>query len=184
MPERESRRRRERRDEAPLGAYTALTTLFGAGVAGLLAWSSSRHRLPARVSARDTLLIGLATHKVARIIAVDKVTRSVRAPFVEEAPASAGGTREVARGRGLQKALGQLVTCPYCLAPWVAGAFLAAYTVSPPAARMVATLFATVAVSDAANHAYLALIKAERHAGEHREHSAPAPTADIVLATE
>jgi hypothetical protein len=159
--------------ERPLGAYAALTALFGAGLFGLLAWSTSRQRLPGRVSAADTLLIGLATHKLSRIAAKEPIAATLRAPFTEEARARSGKVKEVARGTGLRRALGELVTCPYCLAPWIAGGLLAGYTVSRPAARFVATLFSTVAVSDLANHAYLTLVVAEKVVADAAHRSAP-----------
>src|SRR5690606_927983 len=162
MAEPRSRRRPHHRHQEPIGAYSTLTALFGTGLLGLLAWSSARRRLPRRVSARDTVLIGIATHKLSRIIARERVTSALRAPFTEEEP-EAGVAHVRPRGHGLRKALGELVTCPYCLAPWIAGGLLASYTINPPAARMVATLFTAVAVSDVANHVYLAVVKTEEH---------------------
>ena len=184
------------RSESPLGAYSTLTALFGAGVLGVIAWSSSRGRLPRRVSARDTLLIGVATHKLARLIAKERVTQTIRAPFTEEKPVGLSPSKrvEVARGSGMRKAVGQLLTCPYCLAPWIAGGLLAAFTVSPPAARLVASLFSAVAVSDVATHAYQTLMKVERQAGSAAQppeptvivpgEERPAAEPDIVVASE
>ena len=46
--------------------------------------------------------------------------------------------------------------CPYCLATWVAGGFVAGMAVSPRRTRAVAGLFATVAIADGLHLAYRA----------------------------
>ena len=64
----------------------------------------------------DVALIGVATHKFSRMAAKDKVTSPFRAPFsrfLEKG--SPGEIEEESRGTGVQKAIGDLVTCPYCL---------------------------------------------------------------------
>jgi hypothetical protein len=148
----------------PLVPYATALGVFGAAVVGFLSWARARRRLPGRVSAPDTLLLGFATHKIARLIATEPVTRPLRAPFVSEEQKPTGETVEVTAGRGARRALGELVTCPYCLAPWVAAGFLAAHSLSPRRTRFVAGTFAAVAVSDFANRLYATLTKVERRA--------------------
>ena len=60
-------------------------------------------------------------------------------------------------GEGLTRAVGDLLTCPWCIAPWVAGTLYTIFLVNPPAARLVAAAFSSVALSDALQHAYSAL---------------------------
>lgn len=60
------------------------------------------------------------------------------------------------RGTGLRKAIGDLVTCPWCTGPWVAGALMAGLVSRPRATRVIAGGFAAVAVSDFLHHAYQA----------------------------
>jgi hypothetical protein len=148
-----------------LVSYGLLIGVYGAGLGGLVCWAASRGRLPRQVPPRDVVLFGLATHKLTRIIGKDRIARPVRAPFVEfeKAPGSAA-IEEKSRGRGLRRALGDLVRCEYCLAPWVAGGLFTTYAVQPRAARFVAALFGTVAVSDLLNQAY----SAEKRLTEHR----------------
>src|ERR1700704_5982204 len=81
--------------ERPLGSYTILTGAYGAGFAGSLIALRARDReLPERLTTRDVLLVGIATHKLSRLIAKDKVTSFIRAPFTRFQQASGQGEVE------------------------------------------------------------------------------------------
>jgi Protein of unknown function (DUF1360) len=137
----------------PLGSYAVLTTVFNAAFAGALL--AGRDRLPERFSPGDLALMAVGTHKLSRLIAKDRVTSAVRAPFT--APHEEGGPGEVherPRGDGLRRALGELLTCPYCLDQWVAGGFVAGMVLAPRATRTVASMFTVVAGSDVLQHGY------------------------------
>lgn len=98
--------------DAPLGGYAVLMGLYGAAFAGfLLARRRSGRPLPERPALADIVLLGVATHKVSRLITKDWVTSPLRAPFTEyKGEAGAGELEEKARGEGMQKAVGQLFT--------------------------------------------------------------------------
>jgi uncharacterized protein DUF1360 len=137
----------------PLGSYALLTTIFNTAFAGAL--FAGRDRLPERFSVGDLALMAVGTHKLSRLIAKDRVTSAVRAPFTE--PHQEGGPGEVherPQGRGLRRALGELLTCPYCLDQWVAGGFVAGMVLAPRATRTVASMFTVVAGSDVLQHGY------------------------------
>ena len=93
--------------ERPLGSYAALTGVFLTLTAAFLAWiRASGRELPERVGPGDLALITVATHKASRLIAKDRVTSAVRAPFTRfEGDAGPGEVDEKARGRGLRRAL-------------------------------------------------------------------------------
>lgn len=138
----------------PLGGYAALvgayTTIFG-GIGALLARS---RRLP-RLSPGDIALAGVATHKLTRILTRDWVTIPLRAPFTEFVESSGSGeVEEKARGTGIRRALGDLLTCNYCTGPWIAGALVAGMAAAPRATRAIASVFAAVAVSDFLHEGY------------------------------
>jgi hypothetical protein len=100
-------------------------------------------------------MLGIATHKIGRIITRDWVTSPLRAPFVEYVESEGGGeVKERSRGTGIQRAVGDLLTCPWCIAPWVAGTLYSLFVISPRAARLVAAGFTSVAISDFLQHAY------------------------------
>jgi hypothetical protein len=100
-------------ERMPLGAYTALMGLYGLTVGGML-WAASRKKdrpFADEVKLSDVLLLGVATHKVSRLITKDWVTSPIRAPFTEyKGTAAAGEVEEEARGEGMQLATGQLLT--------------------------------------------------------------------------
>ena len=77
----------------------------------------------------------------------EKVESWIREPFVEETPE---GERRP-KGHRMRYAVGELLTCPFCLAQWVAGGFVLGAALAPRATRAVAALFATYGVSDALN---------------------------------
>jgi hypothetical protein len=137
--------------ELPLGSYAVLLTTFGSAFGWLLAKTRGR----AAPKASEVVLLGLATHKLTRIIARDAVTGVVRAPFTQfEGEAPAAEVDERSRGRGLRKAVGQLVSCQYCLGPWVAGALTFAHAVFPRETRRVAGVLTSVLISDFLHRTY------------------------------
>jgi hypothetical protein len=105
---------------------------------------------PAKASAMDVLVGGVATHKLSRLLAKGSVTSPVRAPFTEfEEPAGPAEHQEHARGTsGVRHTIGELLTCPFCLAVWVGTMYVGMLTLAPRPARTIATLFSVVAVSD------------------------------------
>jgi len=142
-------------EPTPLAAHAALMGLWSAGVATFLA--TCARRLPEQARWSDLALMSIATHKLARIATKDRVTAPLRAPFVRfEKTIGAGEVSETARGRGLQRAIGELVTCPLCIAPWVAAALGIGFVLSPRVTRFIAGMFAAVAISDSLQHVYAA----------------------------
>src|SRR5262245_28073677 len=117
-----------RAEAQPLPQYAALATVFNGLYLGAVGAAAARHELPERMKVGDLVLLGAATHKLSRLIARDKVTAFLRAPFTEfEEEAGHGEVDERPRGRGLRRAVGELVSCPYCLGMWVAGGLTVAW---------------------------------------------------------
>jgi hypothetical protein len=145
----------------PIGGYAALTATFGTAFAGSLLIAHRKGReLPERIGAADIALAGIATHKLSRLLTKDKVTSAVRAPFTRYQKSSGHGeVEEKARGRGLRYATGELLTCPYCVGQWVAGAFFVGYVAAPRVTRLLASMWTAHALADAAQLAYSAAEK-------------------------
>lgn len=129
-------------DDRPLGSYAVLMSAFGVLCGGFAAWfSRSRRELPERIDARDLVLMTVASHKLARLLSKDRITSPLRAPFTQ--PLGEGGPGEVqetSRGRGLRRAIGQLLLCPYCLGMWTSGGFIAGLLTLPRFTRWVASV--------------------------------------------
>src|ERR1700736_4154688 len=91
--------------ERPLGSYGALMGVFAVLCAAFAAWFRAGDReLPDRVDPRDMALLAVATHKVSRLTAKDRVTSAVRAPFTRfQGDASPGEVDEASRGHGLRR---------------------------------------------------------------------------------
>ena len=146
-------------EERPLAQYMALVGVFNAAFLGAVGAAAAKGRLPERVGVGDIVLFGMATHKVSRLLARDRVTSFLRAPFTEfERDAGHGEVDEKPRGRGLQRALGELLVCPYCLGLWVAGGFAVGRLYAPRATRVTAAAFASLTISDVLQLAYRELI--------------------------
>lgn len=134
----------------PLAAYAALMGAFSTLAGAALVAAARADRLPERIGAGDVTLAGVATYQLSRLIARDRVTSAMRAPFTRfQGDAGHGEVDEAARGRGVQRAVGELLVCPNCLGLWVAGGFTAGLVAAPRATRAVAALFAVHAISDA-----------------------------------
>jgi hypothetical protein len=89
------------------------------------------------------------------LIAKDRVTSTVRAPFTTfQGDAGPGEVDEAARGHGLRRAIGELIVCPYCLGLWITCLFLGGLVVSPRPTRWIASALVAVSGSDMLQIAY------------------------------
>jgi hypothetical protein len=143
-------------DEMPLPGYAALLAIYAVGFGGLLALASRVGSPRTRsLRLRDLLLVGIATHKLTRTITRDRATAPLRARFTAyKRSLGHGEVEEEARGRGLRRAVGELLTCPFCTGPWIAGALVCGMALAPRPTRLVAGIFASVTVSDFLHQAY------------------------------
>ncbi|HEY7595942.1 MAG TPA: DUF1360 domain-containing protein [Actinophytocola sp.] len=134
----------------PLAGYTVVLGGYSA-LLGLLTGigRATGTRLPERVGVQDTVLLCLATHKASRLLAKDAVTSPLRAPFARyEEPAGEAELNESVRGSGVQHAVGELITCPFCLGVWVASGLTAGLVFAPRPTRLVLTALTAIATSD------------------------------------
>jgi hypothetical protein len=126
--------------ERPLGSYGLLVATFLALSGVFAAWLARSGRpVPDDVDLTDLALVSIATHKASRLLTKDRVTSVLRAPFTRpQGDEGAGEVEEAARGRGLRRAIGELLVCPYCVGMWIAGALTAGRLVAPRFTRQVA----------------------------------------------
>jgi Protein of unknown function (DUF1360) len=136
-------------DERPLPEYAALTAAFCAVLGGFLILA--RRRLPKRIAFGDMARLGLASYKIGRLVAKDDVTSWVRAPVTRDAETSEP------KPQGVERALGELVTCPYCVGVWAASGLSYALVLYPRQTRLVTTIFGAQAVTDFLNAAFVKL---------------------------
>jgi Protein of unknown function (DUF1360) len=146
---------KEECEEQLLAEYAALLGFYVASVAVLTGAAIEQKRLPKRFRLLDLALLGIATHKLSRIVAKDRITGILRAPFVSYVRSSgAGEVEEEPRGRGFQRGIGHLISCPYCMAPWCATALSFGLLFAPRVTRFFAGILVSVAASDFLHRAY------------------------------
>lgn len=141
----------------PLGSYTALMGVYGAGVGAALVAAERSGHLPDRFTPADVLLLSVATHRLTRTVSRDEVTRAMRAPFtvVRDDEAPPGELSEQPRpGSGPRRALGKLLSCTACLDQWTAGLFVCGFLAKPDVTRAVSAIFTVKSVADVLNIAY------------------------------
>jgi hypothetical protein len=132
-----------------MAVFAALASAFAGWFRG------SGRELPDRVGAGDLLLLTMASHKASRLIAKDRVTSAVRAPFTQlEGEGGPGEVSEKARGSGLRRAVGELLICPYCLGMWTSAALVAGLLVLPRFTRWVAAVLSIFFGSEVLQIAY------------------------------
>lgn len=140
----------------PLGAYATLAGIFSALFVTMV-WLSERtgRPVPNRLKLTDLALLGVATHKLSWVVANSSVTSFVRAPVTElrevNSPTSLD---EEPRGQGLQKALGGLLTCHFCLGMWIAAFFSYGITFLPRPTRFFASILTILTLSDFLHQRY------------------------------
>ena len=149
-----------RGEERPLGGdLGAMGVYAGLVAAGAAAVRASGREPPARIPLGDAALLTIATFRLARRIAKDPVTSPLRAPFTTfQGPSGhAEIAEEVREHGGVKHAVGELLTCPFCLAQWVGTAFVFGYATAPRATRLAALTMTTVAGSDVLQFLYDAI---------------------------
>jgi hypothetical protein len=144
------------RDDRPLGGYARTLGVYAAASAtAALAIRQRGLPLPERVGAYDLALLALATHKTSRTLTKESVTSPLRAgltEFVE--PGGPAESNERVSATGHTHALGELLTCPFCMSQWVATGFTVSLLLAPRATRVVLTVMSVRALSDALQLGY------------------------------
>ncbi len=145
-------------EHRPLGGYLAsMGTYTGVAAALAVAAKVAGRPAPERPSTSDVVLLAIATHKLSRLLTKDAVTSPLRAPLTRyDKPIGQGEVSEQVRDQGssVRHAFGELVSCPFCIAVWVATGLTGGLVLAPRLTRLVATAFTAVAASDFLQMAY------------------------------
>ena len=142
--------------DQPLAGYAAAMAVFATGaVAARVGVRLSGRDLPESYGSSDLLLGAMAVHKLTRIISKEAVASPLRVPFTRfTGKANSAELQEEIRVSGSLRSVGELVTCPFCLAPWLSTAYVTGLAAAPRTARAVAAIFSIVFASDVLQHAY------------------------------
>lgn len=135
-------------EHRPLGGYALLTGAFNAAFATALVAAHRSGRLDG-LRGGDVVLAAFATQKLSRLLAKDKVTSFLRAPFTRyQGESGPSEVSEAPRGTGLRMAMGELVSCPYCLGQWVSAGFTLGLMAAPRPTRAIAGTYAVLGLAD------------------------------------
>ncbi|MEV7041482.1 DUF1360 domain-containing protein [Amycolatopsis sp. NPDC051061] len=143
--------------DRPLAGYAGAMGAYGAFVGGLTALGRLLGaRVPHRIGAADTALLGAATFKASRMLAKAAITSPLRAPFTRyEEPAGEDELNESVPAKGhAGHAIGELVSCPFCLDVWIGTGLAAGLIMAPKPTRLVATVLTAVGAADALHLLY------------------------------
>jgi Protein of unknown function (DUF1360) len=132
-----------------LRGYGALLSGYAA-LGAASAWAiRRRHRIVGPLSPLDVVSYAIATQHLSRVLTKDSVTAVVRAPFARfEEAAGEGEVNEEVRGTGLRHAVGELLTCPFCVSQWVATGLITGRILLPQFTTAVVSLSVIARVSD------------------------------------
>jgi hypothetical protein len=102
-----------------------------------------------KLSAMDLALLGLATYRLGRLIAYDRVMEPFRQFVTETVPDSTGAGESVdPKGEGFQQAMGQLVCCPICAGTWVAALLTYLFFIFPGPTRVFLIMTSVIAIAE------------------------------------
>lgn len=156
-----------RGQDRPLRGYLGVLATFASvvlGAAGLAA--ATGRRLPDTIGPYDLFLLTAGAHKISRTLAKDAVTSPLRAPFTRFA--SPGGPAEVMEearhDSSLRHAVGELLTCPFCLDMWVVTGLVLGLVFAPRLTRIVAATFTALTGADLLHLGYALAQRVETNA--------------------
>ena len=138
-------------EERPLPEYAGLVGAFWLIFATFMA--TNRDRLPEKVPIGDFARITLSTYKLSRLITKDEVSTFLRAPVTED---EAG---QEPKKEGVARAIGELVTCPYCIGLWIASGLSYAQVMFPRETRFATSIFSAHALTDFLHAGFVRLRK-------------------------
>ena len=136
--------------------YLAITSTFLAAFGAFVASIGSRRAMETRPV--DLVLLGLASQRLGRLIAFDRVARPERDFFTRTIKDSTGaGETVVADGHGARRAIGELLSCPVCIGTWSAAVLTYALHLVPGPARIFITILAASGFAELSNSAVEAM---------------------------
>ena len=141
-------------DEHERPAYEAYAAIVAAFLGGLAAVSAAE-RSQRRFGALDVAVLSAATFKASRTLSREKVASFLRQPFVEGDAYL--GEEEHPAGTGLQRAIGELVTCTRCVGTWTAAGLASTQVVAPRFGRLLTWSLAASAANDFLQAGFAAL---------------------------
>jgi hypothetical protein len=127
-------------------SYAFLTGLFNLALA-LFCW----RKRPEQIRLFDWGMLVLATFRMSRLVAYDKIMQTYRAPVVETVPhdSGAGETTQAKTGTtGIKRAIGEMISCPTCNGTWIAAGLVYGMCLAPRYTRTLMTVMSAVGAAE------------------------------------
>lgn len=137
--------------DRPIGSYLGVIGVYTGAIGAIALLARRTRRKAPAVGLGDLALMTIATHKISRMLTKDPVTSPLRVPFTryQDVSAPAELAEEPRTDHGATRhAVGELLTCPMCMAQWVASAYAAGLAFAPGPTRLVGATMTAVAGSD------------------------------------
>jgi hypothetical protein len=132
-------------------------TLMGIFIAIFTAFTSrkpkkGREKSALELKPMDLALLGIATFRLGRLVAFDRISEPLRKPFTETVPDPTGAGETVEpRGEGVRQALGQLLSCPICSGTWIAAALVYGLHSLPNPTRIFLAIMSSTGIAELLN---------------------------------
>ncbi len=135
------------------GTYLTLLGIF----LSLFSVFATRAKKGYELKPFDLALLGLATYRAGRLVAYDKVTSPLRTPFTRTEKGESGEEQVVAKGTGIQKALGELISCPTCIGTWIAAVLIYMRGILPGPTNLLVAILGVTGAAELLDNAATAL---------------------------
>ena len=137
--------------------YAGLTGLF-LSLLTAFALREQKEHTELELHPFDLALLGLATLRLGRLAAYDKVLETFRLPVAETKPDESGAGETVEpKGWGVQRAFGEMISCPICIGTWIAAALVYGLSIAPRPTRALMAIMSAVGIAEVLNGAIEAL---------------------------
>jgi hypothetical protein len=131
---------------ADKAGYVALSGIFNI-ILAIFCW----RRRPDQIGMRDWGLLALATFRLSRMLAYDKVMEAYRSPVVETVPHDSGAgltTQAHSDATGFKKAMGEMISCPVCNGTWISAGLVYGMCFAPNLTRTLLMIMSAVGASE------------------------------------
>jgi hypothetical protein len=122
--------------------YAAINAVYAVLFAGLL-YATRERSADDPIAVGELVPLSAATFALSKVVAREKVGTWLREPFVDQ-----DGHPPEPTGRGLRRAIGELVTCTRCVGAWSALGIVGLRVASPTTGRTVANVLGASAAND------------------------------------
>jgi hypothetical protein len=144
----------------PYVGYATILAAFGGALSATAGLERALGREVRPASTLDLVVLCAGSFKAARSLSRERVGSVLRQPFVEENE-SGEMVHERPAGEGIQRALGELVTCTRCAGTWTGVGLLACQAIAPRFGHLLTWSLAAGAGNDLLQAGFAALIARE-----------------------